>query len=163
MGGALWFLATLMEVSVAYCIITFVLNCIFKNNDQMFFLVQWIVSILFLCIGFICYKTEHSFWGINRVFLFFILFHGGYCLKKYGWSSKERVLAIHFGIFAISLGVLLVFDRIGSIALNRNSYVDPIFLLIVSFAGWQFLYEMVLFLQKFFLLKKYLFALDRTL
>ena len=34
-GGAFWFLATLMEISIGYCIIDIVLNNIFKKIEML--------------------------------------------------------------------------------------------------------------------------------
>ena len=148
MGGAFWFLATLMEISIGYCIVDFLLNHLFKKNSKQVFVAQWVISILFLGLGFICYKTSHSFAGMDKVFSYYILFHGGFTVKKYGWSSKERNNYVHELILGLTLIVLLICNNIGSIGLSQNSYVNPIYFLVVSFVGWQFLYEMAFFLQK---------------
>lgn len=37
MGAAFWFLATLMEISVAYCVIDFLLKILFKQNSKRTF------------------------------------------------------------------------------------------------------------------------------
>lgn len=148
MGAAFWFLATLMEISVAYCVIDFLLKILFKQNSKRTFVAQWIISILFLIIGFLLYRLDYSLAGLNRVFSFYILFHGGFTVMKYGWSSKERKNTIHLVILLIAFVTLLFCNKIGSISLDLNSYVNPIYFLIVSFMGWQFLYEIAFLIQK---------------
>ena len=39
------------------------------------------------------------------------------------------------------LGILLILNELGRIELGSNEYVNPFFLLIASYTGWQFLYE----------------------
>ena len=148
-GGALWFLATLFEISVGYSLISLILNLIFKKDEKKVFITQWIIAIVLLCLGFICYKTKNSFAGIDKVFSYYSLFHGGYSIKKHRRSCKERNTMYHIAIFAVSLTILIIMNDFGTIALNKNSYVNPIYFLIVSFTGWQFLYEIAYCLQKF--------------
>lgn len=162
MGGAFWFLATLMVLSIGYCIIGFILNYVFKKDSKKEFVAQWIVSIIFLGLGFGCYLMKRSFAGMNKVFSFYILFHGGFTVKKYGWSSKERTNIIHAAIFAVAFAILIVCNNIGSIALNENRYENPIFFLIVSFVGWQFLYEIAFFSQKITFTKNLLVCIGQN-
>lgn len=157
MGGALWFLATLLEISIGYCIVNFALNCVFKNKKSIVFFAQSVISCLFLGLGFICYKTSNSFFGMDKVLSFYILFHGGFTVKKYGWSNVERKRSVHIVILALTFSLLLICNNMGSIELNENSYVNPLYFLVVSFAGWQFFYEIAIFLQQFSFIK-YLFV-----
>lgn len=154
MSGAFWFLATLMEISVCYCIVDFILHYIFKHNAKKICLFQWLISIGFLIVGYYCYKIERSFWGIDIILSYYILFHGGLFIKKYGYSDKERKGLVHVAILLISFVVLLVCNKIGSISLGKNSYVNPLYFLIVSFVGWQFLYELAFFIGKISLIRK---------
>lgn len=154
MGGAFWFLATLMEVSVCYCIVDFLLHYLFKHNEKKICLFQWIVSIGFLMAGYYCYKIERSFAGVDKIFSFYILFHGGLFLRKYGYSSKERKGLVHVVILSVAFIILLVCNKYGSISLVKNSYVNPLYFLIVSFIGWQFLYEIAFFMGKVSIIRK---------
>ena len=45
--------------------------------------------------------------------------------------------------------ILAVCNNIGSIDLGTNCYASPMFLVIASFAGWQFLYEIAFIIQRF--------------
>jgi fucose 4-O-acetylase-like acetyltransferase len=44
--------------------------------------------------------------------------------------------------------ILLICNKHSGIDLVQNSYENPLFFLIVSFVGWQFLYEMAYFIKK---------------
>ena len=147
MGGAFWFLVTLFEISIDYCIIDHIFKVFLGKSVQKVFVAQWIVSVVLLCIGFVCYKIEHSILGMDKVCSFYVLFHVGFTIKKYELSSKERTNFIHFVIWTVSFIFLLICNTFGTVSLSENSYNDPIFLLFVSFAGWQFVYEISFFLQ----------------
>jgi fucose 4-O-acetylase-like acetyltransferase len=145
MGTALWFFATLMEISVTYGIIDFVLKRIFHVERVL--IVQTVISVVFLILGYGCFLSGHSFLGGGRVLSYYILFHGGYLLKLYNFSGKERKRYVHIMIFIFSYCILLICNKFGAISLIANSYENPVFLLIVSFVGWQFVYELAYFFQ----------------
>ncbi len=145
-GSAFWFLATLMELSIVYCVVDFTIKNILHISDTI--RIQFLISVFFLNIGFLCYIFGHSFYGIDRVFSNYILFHGGIVLKRYHISDKTRTEIQHFCICVSTLIVLLVCNNVGKIALDQNSYVNPVFFLIVSFSGWQFLYEIAHYIMK---------------
>ena len=68
----------------------------------------------------------------------------------------------HIFIFIISFWVLLICDNLGTIGLVSNNYKDPIYFLIVSLAGWQFLYEISYFILKINLLKRVMICVGRN-
>jgi len=162
MGAAFWFIETMMELAVAYCVIDFALKKIFKKEAETILLYQTIVSVVFLILGFICAKTNHTLHGLSKMLSVYILYHGGYVMKRFRIYEKERSESVHFAVLAVSLAVLIVCDRIGFISLNENKYVNPFFFLIVSFAGWSFLYETAFFVQKFSGLTKVLVCMGRN-
>jgi hypothetical protein len=151
-GGAFWFIATLMEISLAYGILDFIIKKLFKQKYTI--MIQTILSILFLFFGYGCFLTDRSFGGIDKVLSFYFLFHGGFLLKKYGISCKERKKYTHALILTVSFIVLVFCNKIGEIHLALNSYENPIYFFVVSFVGWQFLYELAFWIQKNSLLKK---------
>lgn len=151
-GGAFWFLATLFELSITYCIIDFIIKKLSKKEDA--FIIQCCISVVFLAMGYACSIFEYSLAGIDKILSYYILFHGGFTLRRFSISSKERKMWMHILIFFGSIGILIVCNKIGSIALDQNNYENPLFLLIVSFAGWQMLYELSVFIKRFLLIKK---------
>lgn len=160
LGGAFWFMIALMELSIAYCIIDFGIKNILKKNDT--FKIQMGISILFLFMGYGCYIYGYSLAGIDKVLSYYILFHGGYTLKRYDISCRERVMNKHIFILISSFTVLFVCNQLGSIALNQNRYENPLFFLIVSFAGWQFLIEIAYFIKKIKVFEKCMICIGQN-
>lgn len=139
-GSAMWFLATLFEISVLYCLIDLLLK--FKLNKNKALIVQAAVSVIFLLIGYSLSATGKSLAGYARVFSCYILFYLGHIFKLFNISNIGNSMKKHVFTFLICMAILLYMDRLGSIDLGANSYGNPLYLLIVSCVGWQFLYEM---------------------
>lgn len=153
MGGAFWFLATLMELSVVFCIVDFVVLR-FSDNNKKRMIAQSVISVIFLILGFACYKLGISLSGLDKVFSFYILYFGGNVLKTFNISAAQRKNIVHIGILVLSFAFLFFCTRIGCIGLSKNVYKDPIYLLLVSFIGWQFMYELSYFVGQVSILKK---------
>lgn len=158
LGGAFWFLAILFEISIAYCIIDFFIKKIINKKAVW---AQSIIAVLLLILGYLCYLSHNRFWGVDRVFSYYILYHGGFLLKKYNISAliykKSRLLCV-----IISLLILLLANQKGSIALDDNSYENPLYLLTVSYVGWQLLYEISYYLSKIDVLKKIMIGVGQN-
>ena len=145
MGGAFWFLATLMEISLAYGFIDFILKQLLQKKHKL--TIQTIISIILLILGYICSLKNYSFYGVNRVLSCYILFHGGFLLREFKVYGNERKVYVHFLAGLLSFIILYVCNGIGAVSVASNSYKNPVFFLVVSFIGWQFLYEMAFFMQ----------------
>jgi fucose 4-O-acetylase-like acetyltransferase len=157
MGGAFWFIGTLMVLSCAYCVMDFIIKNILKKDDT--FKIQLFISVVFLCLGYLCSFTGHKIFGMEKVLSYYVLFFGGFALKKFNFWEKEN-FAIknfttvgHLCVLLVSFIILFVLNRFGSIALDSNSYENPLFFLIVSFAGWQLLFEISYFIKKYKVVK----------
>ncbi|MEE8807931.1 MAG: acyltransferase family protein [Lactimicrobium sp.] len=144
--AAFWFLPILMTISILYCIVEYALERLFRLGATT--VIQTIISICFLGLGYYMHLRGVKLYGIDRVLSYYVLYHGGLTLKKFHVSEKERTDAIHICILAALLIVLLFANSLGSIDLNVNSYTNPVYLLIVSFAGWQFIYEISILIRK---------------
>ena len=151
-GGAFWFLATLMQISILYCLIDWILKH-FLNKKRILF-IQGIISAILLLLGFTCSIKGLSIFGIEKVLSYYCLFYIGYIFKQFNISNKERNIKLHIVILVACMAILLVLNQIGSIGLADNHYINPIFFIIASCAGWQFLYEIALLLIKVNILKK---------
>lgn len=145
-GGALWFLATLLQVAVLYALMDFALKRVLDGNRV--FIAQGAVSAAFLLMGYWFSVKEIFLFGIVRTFSCYSLFYLGTVFRKY----KETLLehnAVRSGLVMVgSVCLLLVYNRLGGIALGENAFMDPVFLLTASVAGWLLLYEGAGFLQK---------------
>lgn len=144
MCGAFWFLKILFCISVGYCILEFIFNK-FKYDLKI---IQTIISIVFLFIGYMFSLKQNIFHGLAQVLSYYCLFHLGRLLgeKRYRiacWKGKEHVATI-----AISVSALFACNNIGTISLASNSYKNPLFLLVTSFYGWCLLYSISYFVKK---------------
>ena len=153
MGGALWFLRTLMEVSVMYCCFDLVLKKLFDKKYSL--LLQGLISILFLSIGYLLNVNELYLWGFGRTMTSYCLFYMGCICKSSKILNKERKLITHLMLLLISFFILWTMDSRLSINLDRNSYNDPFSLIAASFIGWQFLYEIAEFIKRIEIIKKF--------
>lgn len=139
MGGALWFLATLLQVSIGYCVIEFLLK---RFIDKRYILLaQLVVSILLLSMGyFLCVKNVYIF-GVESFFSCYCLFYIGKVLHEFADKlvlSKTWMMIV---VFVVCLGILCCLNGLGSISLGSNKYDNPVFLLVASLSGWFMLYE----------------------
>lgn len=138
-GSAMWFLATLMEINILYCLINFCLKR--KLNQNNLLIAQGIIAVFFLLIGYILSLKRELWFGYARVFSFYILFYLGHIIKIFNFSNYWKTHKAQTAVLIICFLILLSMNKIGSIDLGNNSYVNPLYLLIVSCVGWQFLYE----------------------
>lgn len=132
--GSTWFLKVLFFISIFFAIITYFLKK-YTNKDKVFYLLGFLITTIFLIIGFIFYKVNFKFYQIGVIFSSSILFYIGYCIKKYNIVEK-----ITFKIFEISFLILLIscfiFDK--GINLSVNKYYNPLLLIIFSLTGFVF-------------------------
>lgn len=161
MGGAMWFIAILMKISILYCILDYFMGCLTKSELAKFF-VQSIVSILFLFIGCFFHKRNIAFLSMDKVLSYYVLFHLGFVIKHFLSTLTTGKNGFHVLIGIISFFLLLIFNRIGFIALDKTSYENPLFFLIVSVSGWFFIYELSYFLGKTEIIKRLFVAFGQN-
>lgn len=145
-GGALWFVAVLLEISIVYCIIDFVIRKCMKGT--LVWIAQGVLAICLLLVGYYCHKTGMTILGLSKMCSYYCLFYIGNLIKSLNLYEKKRNGIIHVGVFVVCFCILIISTHYGSIALASNSYVNPIFLLIVSFSGWQWIYELSWMIKK---------------
>lgn len=140
MGGALWFLAVLFELSVLYAFIDYLLKKVFNTTNTI--IGQSIFSIVFLVIGYYGHVAGNEFYGCDKVFSYYSLFHMGIIINHSRiYIKQKRVLWKMCCFVFLAFVVLIGCQNFGTIALDKNSYCNPIFLLVASSAGWCFVYE----------------------
>ena len=145
LGSALWFISTLMQIAVLYCCIDYVVKKV-TSSKKVDFLLQGVVSILFLALGYRCALTNSIWGGVNRVLSYYCLFYLGAVLRelhKMAYTEKY-----HYWKMGVAFLILVLCNQIGSIALDENRYENPAFLLAVSICGWVLLYEVAQELKK---------------
>lgn len=145
-GGALWFLATLLQISVLYCIVNFILHKVLKEKNIL--IAQGVISMAFLAIGYFFQVCGISLYGIETCFSCYCLFYIGLLLNKYNekvYPVKTRNVVI---VYFVSTFVLCVLSRFGSVGLAANNYSNPLFLLVASLAGWYMLYGLAMLIKQ---------------
>jgi fucose 4-O-acetylase-like acetyltransferase len=156
--GTAWFFKTLFLVSIAYCLIDFIIRKVFYKYTLV---TQGIVSIILLAIGYYCSLYNISFMGLARVASVYCLYFVGHILgvnkEKYIHMDWKKVLPISL----IAFGFLLWLNSITEISLSRNSYENPIILLVASMLGWIVLYGVAMLLKLIPVLKGILIYLGR--
>ncbi|MCR5598169.1 MAG: acyltransferase family protein [Lachnospiraceae bacterium] len=137
MAGAMWFVAVLFELSLAYCIGDYMIRRFVGEKRRI--VIQGIVAVLFLGIGFVFAIMDKSILGLERVLSYYSLYFLGNLMREKGIMTKPGIIG---KILMIILGTILlaVCGKYASVDLGGNMYKDPIFLIIVSLAGWILLY-----------------------
>lgn len=138
MGGALWFFKSLFFVLLLFGGVSFT----FRKLDRKYWviIIQGILSILFLIIGYIDTPLPMEF---RRVLTVYFLLYFGMIIKKYDvisliLSLKHRVIWSLL-MFTVSLIILLIcYYSVGLIELSNNKIVNPIYFVFVSMIGWIF-------------------------
>lgn len=151
-GGAMWFLGTLMQIAICYCFVDTMIRK-FVPEEKKVILYQGIIALLLLLAGFSCYLFGKSLGGLDKALSFYSLFYLGYVCKMYHFSDAQRSAKTHILILTGCFMILLIMNELGSIELGANQYVNPLYLLVASGAGWQFLYEIAEIFKRIYTLK----------
>ena len=126
-AGTFWFLISLIIIIIGYSIVNFISNKQKKIKKE---LLVTILSILSFSIGCLM----HYFYNIPRfspACTLLLFYHLGNVLSIY----KKKIDFNNLFIAIISLGILIILNFNGYVAMNNNSFTDPIFLLICSISG----------------------------
>ena len=160
MGGAFWFLKILFLVSVSYCFAAYLIKRLFTSHHL---LLQGLLSLVLLLAGFGCHLMNLGLFGFAQTFSYYWLYYAGHLFflanhRHSLWNGRQ-----YLPIAAISFGVLLLLNTQGEIALDQNSYVNPLFFLLASLAGWCLLYSIAYFVVRSVLKAPLIFIGQRTL
>ena len=132
LGGAMWFIQALFQVSILYALVEFILQRLLHGADTL--LPQGLFSGVLLWLGWRCGLAGWNMWGLGIAASCYCLFYLGTVLRR---TTRESIPAYQRGIFAAAaFAVLLILGRLGSVGLAGNGYSSPIFLLVTSLAGW---------------------------
>lgn len=137
LGGAFWFFRIYLMISVSYVIIDFILKKIpiTKNISEW---IQLGVSTIFLILGYVCYLRGITTLGLDRMLSYYGLFFLGkhiVLVEKYLKTNIRKI-----SVFAVAVGILIICNATGTVALDSNKYVNPIFLIVASVSGWLMIY-----------------------
>ena len=136
LGGAFWFLRTLFAISIMFCVIDYGIKIVFKN-EKLGEIVHVVLAAVFLVLGYVAHLMKLSNVSVPIVLSVYILYYLGYLLKKYKVMDKLSI-----GIGAVSSFFVLVICTVfgSNISIADNSFGNPIYFMVCSFAGWLWLY-----------------------
>ena len=139
LSGAFWFFRIMLMLLITYGFIDYVLKKISITRKHTL-IAHSVISVIFLAMGYYLSRRHLMLFGIERVMSYYILFHMGRIFKEkltFSLNHLKRIL-----IIAFCLVVLVICKRFGNIDLDVNQYVNPVFLLVTSIAGWFMVYEL---------------------
>ncbi len=145
LSGAFWFFKTMLMLLITYGVIDFILKKI-PHIRQKTLLFHSIISVIFLGLGYFCSLKGIVLFGFDKVFSYYILFHLGRLFKEKVHIELNHIKRLF--VIILSLAVLVVCRRFGEIDLDINQYVNPLFLLITSIAGYFLVYEISYYFAK---------------
>lgn len=137
LGGALWFVQALFQVSILYVVVEFALRKLGPGRDSL--LPQGFVAGVLLLLGWYASRTGWNVWGLGIAASSYCLFYLGTLARRMGQPARQP--ALRAGIAAAAFVVLLVLLPFGSVGLAANQYPNWLFLLLASATGWVLVYE----------------------
>lgn len=146
MGGAFWFLRTLFCLSCFFYIAGYILWKVIKS-DRARDVVNLLMAFLFLFVGYVMHLKGIQTFGIPIVFSTYVLFLIGHLIRKY--SLLERMMNLKSFFVSLFILVLACF-RGAPISLGDNNFGNPIYMLIMSLAGWILCYYIAANFEKCF-------------
>ena len=138
LASALWFVKILFFISIGYCVFDFIIKKIFKRN---IILIQFIVSIIFLLLGYYLHINNYPIFGLDKLLSYYILFFMGHILFLCKENYCQKNIIYYLSTAILSLIVLIVLLNFGNISLDLTEYTNPLFFILSSFFGWCFLYS----------------------
>lgn len=142
--GAGWFLKILFIISVLYVVFDY---CAKKLKVSPI-LLQSIIAIIFLIVGWFCSINGIYFHGLEQVASCYCLYYIG-CFLKHKINSHYD----NWKIAILSTVILLIFNKYISISLASNNYANPAFMFLCSLSGWYILYFFANIICRFKVLK----------
>ena len=139
--GALWFLKILFLLSLAFCVMDFLVKRVTRGSRTARLLVHLGLSGVFLGLGYWGSVRDEQLFGISYVGSYYCLFYLGHCLSLLREKMKNWHWTVWVLILLLSYGALKLLQPLGGIGLNQNKYGSPFFLLATSVSGWCFLYS----------------------
>lgn len=118
LGGAMWFIQALFQVSILYALVEFILQRLLHGADTL--LPQGLFSGVLLWMGWRCRLAGWNVWGLGIAASCYCLFYLGTVLRR---TTRESIPTYQRGIFAAAaFAVLLILGQLGSVGLAGNGY-----------------------------------------
>jgi len=140
----IWFLRALFWISICFCIGSFLLNKIVKN-DRFFEPMRVLIVLLCLGAGFYCYKTGFNFYLIGTMLSCATPFYIGVLYRKY---AANLSLSIYTLIISFLILVICNVFNPNHFELVHNNYNNPFWLIITSIFGFIFIISISEFMKR---------------
>ena len=137
LGGALWFIQALFQISLLYALVEFVLCRVFSLQDTL--PVQGFVAGVLLLLGWHWSRSGWNVWGLGIAASGYCLYYLGMLAHHMGQPARKTGFRVVIALAAF--GLLLALLSFGSVGLAGNQYPHWLFLLVASAAGWVLVYE----------------------
>lgn len=133
--GAAWFIYVLFELTIIFAIECWMLRFIKKETTKN--LVLLIISLIALMVGYKLYLAGIFYNDFLSVTISSLsLYTIGYLLKNCSEKFLNVLKRFKWIIFFIGIVFWYNMADYGSVALNVNYYVNPLYLLACSLMGW---------------------------
>lgn len=176
-GGPMWFLAVLFEVSVVYAVVDLLINKIMMlifhfsrssnrtldDLELVKLILQGIVSGIFLAAGFYFSRNGIVFHNLTIMLTVYCLYFIGLVMRKSALFQNDATTGTKITIAFLSFITLLMLNRFVTISIASNTYDNPMALISCSFAGFVFLYEISDIIKDTFLKKPLVLLGQNTL
>lgn len=134
--GPSWFLIVLLTVSIMFCLIDYLIK-----RKRKYIQYHIVICFVFLMLGY--------FLSVNKIMLprllsvtfsVYYLFAFGCVLSRYRDEFKSIACKSSNFIISISLVLLLICLKFGTVTLALNQFVNPLFFIVASLSGFVFIY-----------------------
>jgi len=149
-GGAFWFLQALFVISVGYGICDWIIQ---KVGTKDSLIIQSVVSLILLALGFGIGLKGLTLYGIPRALSCYSLYHMGRVMRKCNGLFDDKLRNVI--LWTTSTGLLVAMYFVwGPVSLGSNEYRNPVYLLITSLLGWISTYLICSYISKCDITKK---------
>ena len=144
LSGAMWFVATLFVTNILFCILSYTLFLLIKENYEI--IRMFSILFFFTVANYLSSKQiTLPATNIDIAFIALFFYYAGYLYKKF-----EHKIPINMLFAILSTIILILCTDHGMIVINDRQYVNPLFLLTCSGTG----VYLNLYISKFLAAKK---------
>lgn len=131
LGGATWFLKVMFWITVSYSTVYFLAKKI-KIPEKIFPLVNFMICLICLFIGYFTQKIDFTFYSFGTMFTCVFLYYIGTVFKK---IDSKKYINIYSFIAALVVLIAANYKHI-EIAISTNTYPNILTLLVLSISGY---------------------------
>lgn len=134
LAAAFWFFTTLFITNVIFCLISFYVKHVIKNNKHQEIFRTIIIIFSFTLGNVFAYFNIHTQMKVEVALVVLLFFYTGYLYKKY-----ESIIKIKLSASIICLIALICSSFYGTLNISTNENINFVFLLYNSFIGIYFI------------------------